>query len=325
MSECAFCQGVLSSGPPWAPGEGHRLAYDPHRGRLWAVCLSCGRWNLTPMEDRWETLESCERAVHDRGVERLRTPHLSLFDVRDGELIRVGNPARLEFVDWRYGPRISSPPRKQGFLSRVLSGLPPPPPAGYDPYKRVFSMEDESPWFASPFLESAASLKYLFSQLPLAPSCPACARPLALKPWHFQSLRVLQDSGGLSLLAQCAFCSEEVLPTLNEARPALRLALGMVTPPTVLMKTADLAARGLDEGGGTAQFLTRLSREGLALGELTLPDRSALLIALDEGAETQALESEWKMAEELAAISDGELSQVPGFEAFRRQILQDGS
>jgi hypothetical protein len=27
------------------------------RGRLWAVCSSCGRWTLAPFETRWEVLE----------------------------------------------------------------------------------------------------------------------------------------------------------------------------------------------------------------------------------------------------------------------------
>jgi hypothetical protein len=325
MSDCAYCQGILSSGPPWEPGEGHRLAFDPHQGRLWTVCTSCGRWNLTPMADRWETLESCERAVRDRGVERLRTPHLSLFDVREGELVRVGDPGRSEFVDWRYGPRIFSSTRRPGFLTRLLSGLPAPPPAGYDPYKRVFSMEDESPWLASPFLESAAALKYLFSQIPLAPSCPACLSPLALKPWQFQSLRLLEGPGGLRLLTPCGFCGEDVLPELKSVRPVLRLALGMVTAPLVMRDVARDAARELDAEGGSPGFLAHLTREAPTLGELSLPDRSALLIALDEGAEAEALEAEWKAAEEIAAISDGELSRVPGFEVFRKQILEGDS
>jgi hypothetical protein len=49
--------------------------------------------------------------------------------------------------------------------------------------------------------------------------------------------------------------------------------------------------------------------------------RGALLIALDERAEAEALEAEWREAEEMAAIIDGELSQVPGFDAFRKEIL----
>lgn len=325
MTQCAFCQTSLAPGPPWAPGEGHRLAYDPHKGRLWGVCTACGRWNLTPLEDRWETLEACERAVKDRGVERLRTPHLSLLDVKKGELIRVGDPAREEFVDWRYGPRLFSSFRKAGFLTRILSQLPPPPPAGYDPYKRVFAMEDESPWLASPFLEAASSLRYLFSQLPLAPACPACERPLGLKPWDFQRLRILSSPHGIGVLAICGFCGGEVLPDLRDARPTLRLALGLVTAPTILRGVAHPAASELDQAGGASEFLIQLSRDDLSLGEMTLPARAGLLIALDEGAEAEALEAEWRVAEEVAAISDGELSGIAGFEAFRRGILEEDS
>lgn len=301
------------------------MAYDPHRGRLWAVCTACGRWNLTPLEDRWETLEACERAVRDRGVERLRTPHLSLIDVRDGELIRVGEPEREEFVDWRYGPRLFSSQIQRGFLSRILSRLPPPPPAGYDPYKRVFAMEDETPWFASPFLEAASSLRYLFSQIPLAPTCPSCSRPFGLKPWDFQTLRILADTQGARLLAPCGFCGDEVALDLRDARPTLRLALGLVTAPTVLRGVALPAALELDRFGGAPGFLTQLSKDGLSLGQMTLDARAGLLIALDEGAEAEALEAEWRVAEEVAAISDGELSPIPGFEAFRREILEKGS
>ena len=49
--------------------------------------------------------------------------------------------------------------------------------------------------------------------------------------------------------------------------------------------------------------------------------RAGLLIALDELAEADALEAEWRNAEELAAISDGELTSVPGFQEFRQKVL----
>ena len=37
--------------------------------------------------------------------------------------------------------------------------------------------------------------------------------------------------------------------------------------------------------------------------------------------EMEALESEWKGAEEMAAIMDGELTEIPGFDEFRQEIL----
>ena len=323
MSHCAFCHASLSPGPPWAPGVGHRLAYDPNRGRLWTVCPECARWNLTPLEDRWETLEACERAVRDEGRSRLETPNLSLVEVKAGELIRVGAPPRHEFVDWRYGPRLSLPERKEGFWVRLLDRLPEPPPEGYDPYRGIHGVVDRAPWFGSPFLHAASSLSYLFSQLPLAPHCPSCSRPLALRPWDFQQVTLSVEGRRGGILAPCAFCGTTVTVSLQEARPVLRLALGLVTPPGILRGVSNDAALALDHAGGALGFIAGLSLDRPAMGELGIETRAGLLIALDEGAEADALEAEWREAEELAAIHDGELTEIPGFDSFRKSVLED--
>lgn len=321
MNSCAFCGTELPPGPPWAPEKGHRLAFDPEKGRLWTVCPGCTRWNITPLEDRWETLEACEAAVRDQGRELLRTRHLSLYGVGKGQLIRVVNPPRPEFVDWRYGSRIPPAGRSGGFLSRLLSRLPPPPPEGYDPYKRIFTHFRETPWIASPFLDAASSLTYLFSQVPLAPHCPSCSRPLAIRPWEFQGIRMAGVAGNELLLACCGFCREEVAVPLRDARPTLRVALGAVTPPATLREAAPLAASALEESRTPGGFLESLAERKPTLGELSTPVRAGLLIALDERAEGEALEAEWRMAEEVAAIHDGELTEVPGFAEFRARIL----
>jgi hypothetical protein len=36
---------------------GQRIAFDAVKGRLWVVCRECERWNLVPMEERWEAVE----------------------------------------------------------------------------------------------------------------------------------------------------------------------------------------------------------------------------------------------------------------------------
>ena len=303
------------------------MAYDPHRGRLWTVCSACFRWNLTPLEDRWETLEACERAVRDEGRILVRTVNLSLVEVKEGGLIRVGSPPRSEFVDWRYGsflPEARPPVGIWGrLLARFLSRLPEPPPEGYDPYRGAFGLMDQTPWLASPFLDVASSLTYLFSQLPLAPRCPSCDRPLAIRPWEFQQLRLTPEEKGQSLLAHCALCVEEVVVPLRDARPVLRLGLGLVTPPAILRAISIDAAAQLDRVGEAQSFIADLAEELPTLGELDTSTRAGLLIALDERAEAEALEAEWKEAEELAAIMDGELSHLPGFEEFRRKALQN--
>ena len=46
------------------------------------------------------------------------------------------------------------------------------------------------------------------------------------------------------------------------------------------------------------------------------PVRTGLIMSLDDLAELDALEAEWRTAEEMAAIMDGELTRVDGFDAF---------
>jgi hypothetical protein len=301
------------------------LAYDPERGRLWNVCRRCSRWNLTPLDSRWETLEACERSVRDWGRIQLSTAHLSLVDIGDGELIRIGPAPRPELMDWRYGPGLPEEVRRPGFLHRVLSRLPAPPVEGYDPYRGALGVAASAPWLASPFLESASALTYLFSQVPLAPECPSCRRPLALRPWEFQEVRLIESDRGAGILATCALCQCLVDLPLMEARPTLRLALSVVTPPGSLRPIAHVVAEEMESVGGPSGLLEVLSASGATLADLDPCHRAGLLVSLDETAEAEALEAEWREAEEMAAIMDGELSQVPGFEEFRREILDRNS
>ena len=325
MAFCPFCASPLALGPPWAPGDGHRLAYDPEKGRLWNVCSSCSRWTLTPLESRWETLEACEAVVRKEGRVSFSTAHLSLVEVGEGTLIRVGHPPRPEFVDWRYGPTLGEPGPKPSFWARLIAKLPSPPVGGYDPYKGFEGAVRSTPWVASPFLESASSLTYFFSQVPLASVCPACEGPLAVKPWDFQRVEFRSVHRIPGLLASCGLCQTEVISDLADARPALRMGLSLVTPPAGLRAIASSAAEGLGALGGPLGFLETLSSSRILLGDLDLPARVGLIISLDEMAEVEALEAEWREAEEMASIMDGELSDVSGFDTFRRQILDEGT
>jgi hypothetical protein len=82
---------------------GRRLAFDAKKGRLWVVCHHCGRWNLSPLEERWEAIEECERSFRGTFV-RVSTENIGLARMADHtELIRIGAPLRPEFAAWRYG------------------------------------------------------------------------------------------------------------------------------------------------------------------------------------------------------------------------------
>ena len=82
---------------------GRRLAFDAARGRLWVVCRRCERWNLTPLEERWEALETCEKLFRATRI-RTSTENIGLARHPEGlELVRIGKPLRPEFAAWRYG------------------------------------------------------------------------------------------------------------------------------------------------------------------------------------------------------------------------------
>ncbi len=82
---------------------GRRLAFDAARGRLWVVCTKCERWNLTPLEERWEAVEACERLFRDTRI-RVSTDNIGLARHPEGlTLVRIGEPMRPEFAAWRYG------------------------------------------------------------------------------------------------------------------------------------------------------------------------------------------------------------------------------
>ena len=82
---------------------GRRLAFDAAKGRLWVVCRRCERWNLTPLEERWEAVETCEKLFRGTRI-RSSSENIGLARHPEGlELVRIGKPLRPEFAAWRYG------------------------------------------------------------------------------------------------------------------------------------------------------------------------------------------------------------------------------
>lgn len=101
---CIFCNGALGANEAIEHFPvGRRLAFDEARGRLWVVCRRCERWNLTPLDERWEAIEECERLFRETRL-RVSTENIGLARIREGlELVRIGSPQRPELAAWRYG------------------------------------------------------------------------------------------------------------------------------------------------------------------------------------------------------------------------------
>ncbi|WP_419163446.1 hypothetical protein [Candidatus Palauibacter sp.] len=101
---CIFCHGDLHRNEAIEEFPvGRRLAFDGSKGRFWVVCRRCERWNLSPLETRWEAIEACERAFETTRM-RVASDNIGLAKLKEGlELVRVGDPVRQEFAAWRYG------------------------------------------------------------------------------------------------------------------------------------------------------------------------------------------------------------------------------
>lgn len=116
-STCIFCNHSLGANRRIEHFPvGGRLAFDENKGRLWVVCPDCQRWNLSPLEERWEAIEECERLFRGTLV-RVSTDNIGMARLADGlELIRIGKPLRPEFAAWRYGRHFGARRRRAAVM-----------------------------------------------------------------------------------------------------------------------------------------------------------------------------------------------------------------
>lgn len=115
---CLFCNKDLGANESFESFPvGKRLAFDAAKGRLWVVCPHCERWNLTPLDERWEAIEQAERLYRDTRT-RVATDNIGLAKLRDGTtIIRIGSPMRPEFAAWRYGDQFGRRRNRQAIIA----------------------------------------------------------------------------------------------------------------------------------------------------------------------------------------------------------------
>jgi hypothetical protein len=121
-STCLFCNRDLGANEVIEEFPvGRRLAFDEARGRLWVVCTQCERWNLSPLEERWEAIEQCERSFSSTRL-RVSTENVGLARLPEGlTLIRIGTPQRPEMAAWRYGDQFGR--RRRAAFAKAGLGL----------------------------------------------------------------------------------------------------------------------------------------------------------------------------------------------------------
>ena len=331
-STCLFCRQSLGSNESLETFPvGRRLAFDGAKGRLWVVCRKCERWNLSPIEERWEALEDCERMFRSTRT-RVSTDQIGLARLAEGlEIIRIGEPLRPEFAAWRYGDQFGRRRRRT-----ILYG------AGVAIVAGGVIIGGAATGIVSGALLGQAGnwVNIWVNARTLVKVRTDDGRVLKLKNPDLQQLRILPgDAPGQFSLSlgrgkrleqfegdQAERIASLVIPKLN--------AMGG-TPQTVRD-----AVQRIEASGGPHQFLDstlcelgaaaappsvaltrreKAQREAASrLAKLPRPARLAVEMALHEERERRALEGElrmlelaWKEAEEIAAISD-DLVLPPG-------------
>ncbi len=123
FTTCIHCNGSLGSNEAFELFPvGSRLAFDARLGRLWVICGGCGRWNLSPLDERWEAIEAMEARFRDTRL-RVSTDHVGLARLREGvDLIRIGEPQRPEMAAWRYGDQFGRRRNRQLLVSGAVVG-----------------------------------------------------------------------------------------------------------------------------------------------------------------------------------------------------------
>lgn len=304
---CAFCSGALG-GDGGASGlaVGRRFAYDGWRSRAWVICQRCGRWNLTPVDTRLDTVAALERMA-DAGRVAATTDQVALIRLGAYDVVRVGKPRRVEMAGWRYGERIKA--REKERLKVVV------------PVTVAFIGVTIATNVAF-----GGGMGYMIGQFPRLgdavytglvgnrkvniepPVCGHCGAIMILRARHVQHARLSRTTHqDLALLLRCPRC-ESVGAMLEgaDAERALRHGLTYVNlkKGRRIKRKAEEAASVVERAGGPEELIAGAARAELAVSSLKGAQGLALEMAVDEQAEVRDLEREWRRAEEIAEISD---------------------
>ena len=303
---CTFCFSALGHNESIERFPvGRRLAFDAQRGRLWVVCRRCERWNLSPLDERWEAVEECERRFRAIRL-RVSTDNIGLARLADGlDLVRIGEPQRPELAAWRYGSRLHRRRLRAAALvggAAATGGLLLAAGAAAGALGAVA-------WLAVGY--GGALWEHLEKRHVLL-RLPHRGRPfydLALD--DMTRTRVSPAAGADSWQLVVSHQSGDLTLGGEDARRALSLILVRVNWAGASAARVRDAVSWLENFHGARGLLASVSRGGMTLGDLVPERRLALEMAVHEEEERRvmegeltALEAAWREAEEVAAIAD---------------------
>jgi hypothetical protein len=328
---CLFCNGdlgrneVIESFP-----VGRRLAFDAVKGRLWVVCRKCERWNLSPLEERWEAIEECERQFRGTTL-RVSTDQIGLARLKEGlELVRIGQPQRPEMAAWRYGDQFGRRRKRHyamiaggvavagvivvaGPVLGLVSGVAINPlwqfvnaGRGIYRYRTFVNVPTPDGTFLRTRLADLNRVRLSFVQGEVVIEVPTPTGQF-VTPWYrYQTGRTMRElTGDAAIRAAGA-----LLPRINQSggnQSQVQRAVSILEENPAPEKVFTRALGSIER---TSRWNT--GRHGAStLHKLPLHTRLALEMAAHEDAERRALEGElhvleaaWRNAEEIAKIAD---------------------
>lgn len=325
LRSCLFCEKPFPEAETFAGFAcGRGIAYDPARGRLWAICDDCHRWNLSPIESRVETLEALERLARDDGHLLAQTANVSLLAAGRFLLLRVGRTDLAEEAWWRYGRQLRR--RRASFNSRGARL------SAYS-FAAIASMSEsigltdtgiQIAWDETPIADVMRWRRFSWAAWHGRVRCPSCTSVLlAVRfdlSWWLHPIR--GADGCVAVGVPCDRCDpwtpDKVYPIEgDEAEQLLRRVLTYQQVSGASDAVLDDAMRELRRAGSASTFLSRLPDQRSSLWRLGRTGRLALEIAINESAERSALDTEvralearWAEEEEIARIVDEELTVV---------------
>ena len=343
-STCLYCNNHLGTNEVIETFPvGRRLAFDQTKGRLWVVCRKCEKWNLSPLEERWEAIEQCEQIFHD-ARKRVSTDNIGLARLSEGlELVRIGEPKRPEFAAWRYGDQFGRRRTRAiligvgaaavgggvlvaGATAGILSG------GGWGIYQGISGLYE-----------------YVRKKRRLAVITAPDGQRLIVRGEHADKTRIILGDvrrGGWALDLHYGK-DGQVLLEGDHARRATALIMPKVNSGGASRTRVQTAVDRIESSGDPERFLNQVARtpppkvespgwkrkakhapRAGGISKLPLETRLAVEMAVNEENERRALEGEltlleleWKDAEEIAAIADrlGNESVDEQFEALKRR------
>ena len=330
---CLFCHSDLGSNEVIERiPVGRRLAFDAAKGRLWVVCRKCERWNLTPLDERWEAIEECERLFSETRL-RASTDNIGLAKLREGlELVRIGQALRPEMAAWRYGDQFGRRRRKHilvtGAAVAAVGGI-----VVLGPVTGIIGIGGWGTWQIVSNLHNA----YQNGRVRARVRLPDSDTVIRIRKKHLEKVSVVRadDDWALSMPiprkqqthttgrtalytgTKALQAAARLLPAINEAGARRDEVRDAVTLVSSVGEPGQLFRR-YTPGNYSPTLPARVSRRksgsydrGHAISHMPKEVRLALEMASHEEQERRALEGElalleaaWREAEEVAKISD---------------------